>query len=172
MPTWSFLQWSTGHHVVFVISAVWGHWLEMVQRRRHLGRLLARCVARRSQTLLATALAEWRHAAEQRRALREHLIAMGNHADAALLKSAFTAWLDAHAAKQQQQVILNLPHALPKWFILEVCALHPIASPKIFSLPKLVSYEVQIKPLRQKINVDKHAGKCSPCSRRTPSVGQ
>ncbi|BDA40636.1 hypothetical protein COCOBI_01-2890 [Coccomyxa sp. Obi] len=81
----------------------WGVWLEMVERRRRLERLLARCVARRSHTLLATALTEWRHAAEQRRAFREHLIAMGNHADAALLKSAFTGWLDALALKQQQQ---------------------------------------------------------------------
>lgn len=79
----------------------------MVEQRRRLGRLLARCMARRSHTLLATALTGWRHVAEQRRAFREHLIAMRNSADAALLKSAFTGWLDAHASKQQQQVMLE-----------------------------------------------------------------
>ncbi|CAL8467052.1 g6588 [Coccomyxa elongata] len=81
----------------------WGHWLEMVERRRRLERLLARCMARHSHMLLTTALTEWRHVAEQRRAFRGHLIAMANRADASLLKSAFTGWLDAHASKQQQQ---------------------------------------------------------------------
>ncbi len=107
-PTWSLLQMSIVHHVVLLPTA-WGHWLEMVERRRRLGRLLARRMARHSHKLLTTALTEWRHVTEQRRAFREHLIAMGNHADASLLKSAFTGWLDAHASKEQQQVMLNYP---------------------------------------------------------------
>ena len=89
---------------LFCLAAAWQHWLVRVEEKRRLGRLLARCMARRSRALLCVSLSGWRFVMDDRRALRERLVAMGNRADADLLHRTFAGWLDAYAAQQQQQV--------------------------------------------------------------------
>lgn len=85
-----------------------------MEERQRLGRLVARCVAHRSRALLAATLSGWQSVADGRRAFRERLTAMGKRADAELAHRAFTGWLDAHAAQQQQQVrLMQCTHMLP-----------------------------------------------------------